>query len=588
MMTFPFLDRQALIQSLLTATGSGCFQLTPSYGLLQPFAANVPATMDVDDSEATPWYRKRHKLEDVSKLFVLTKMIYPKTSPQISPSFFCVAAFPWHLNSLASDALYDISSEKMAEISDKWEKSIQPWIGSVMVGSTGCAWIFRKLGPPLCIKVPRCTDEFVANALGRDVKCVAWALDPTTWTTPLVILAAFGMIFVYNPTTCHILSRLRGHGGEITSIAVHHIHPYRFLTTSRDQTTRLYDLRYRARQSPNNPHWLPSKHPSNAGAGFGLHVTGSEGDGLGRCIGLLAGGLSGGHQAAVLHAAWHPTLDLIATCGADCAVKIWRMPYVDFKKVDVDSEHLAREDKPLFSTNFIHKSRVLSIWWLSRDILMSHSAPALVRGKSVDEMYEEPGIVAAWQWLSFDRFLRNGLKKVMRGACEDWRKSGSFKLLSVYSVPMATPSIHVSTSPTRKHDPLLFVPDGVGIRIFNITRFSHREPPMLPLDEDIHNAEDEDELENLTRAMHLTNEYSDVGEADDAGTAAHVYRRERPELELFEEVEGWIADGRGVSSDAPRLPAELFDIEKCEIAFGGRVILGVGKGGMLCSWKLAV
>lgn len=168
--------------------------------------------------------------------------------------------------------------------------------------------------------------------MGRHVRCVAWALDPRTWTTPLVILAAFGMVFVYDPAAETIISRLRGHGGvcmtipslrsnkatnaalqEITCIAVHHIDPYRFLTSSRDQSTRLYDLRYIPRQQPNNPPWPPSTRPSFAGASFGLHVTGSEGDGFGRCIAVLAGGRSGGHQAAILHVVrrpFHPTKHL--------------------------------------------------------------------------------------------------------------------------------------------------------------------------------------------------------------------------------------------------------------------------------------
>ena len=47
----------------------------------------------------------------------------------------------------------------------------------------------------------------------------------------------------------------------------------------------------------------------------------------------------------------------------DRTVKIWRMPQVDHEKVKVDEEHLAREDKPLFSTDLLHKSRVLGIAW---------------------------------------------------------------------------------------------------------------------------------------------------------------------------------------------------------------------------------
>lgn len=124
---------------------------------------------------------------------------------------------------------------------------------------------------------------------------------------------------------------------------------------------------------------------------------------------------------------------------------------MDYRKVEMDGEHLAREDKPLFSTNLIHRSRVLSITWLvshyilsltgsltfhrlSDDILISHSGPILLRGRSVDEMYEMPGegelllhrfvfiemrtftTVTMWRWLAFDRFLKNGqVSPIMRG-----------------------------------------------------------------------------------------------------------------------------------------------------------------------------
>ena len=119
----------------------------------------------------------------------------------------------------------------------------------------------------------------------------------------------------------------------------------------------------------------------------------------------------------------------------DRAVKIWRMPYVDYRKVKEGTEHLAREDKPLFTTDLIHDARVLSIWWyvprffplkfflfvvrLGRDILISHSAPALMRGKSINSMREECGTSVVWQWLGYDRYLgEGGLKPIMRGNCE--------------------------------------------------------------------------------------------------------------------------------------------------------------------------
>lgn len=89
---------------------------------------------------------------------------------------------------------------------------------------------------------------------------------------------------------------------EILSIAVHPRWPYMFLTASRDQTARLYDLSFKPRQGPNNPHWPPDKRPSLAGTAFGLHSSESEGEGIGRCVGVLVGGRAGGHHGAVFQA----------------------------------------------------------------------------------------------------------------------------------------------------------------------------------------------------------------------------------------------------------------------------------------------
>jgi hypothetical protein len=65
-------------------------------------------------------------------------------------------------------------------------------------------------------------------------------------------------------------------------------------------TTRIYDLTRQPQMQPSNPHWPPGKHQSMAGPAHGLHMYESEGEGLGRCMFVLMGGRSGGHQAAVL------------------------------------------------------------------------------------------------------------------------------------------------------------------------------------------------------------------------------------------------------------------------------------------------
>lgn len=101
----------------------------------------------------------------------------------------------------------------------------------------------------------------------------------------------------------------------ITSIAVHPIHPHIIATTSRDFTTRIYDLTLPPRKEEDvehNPNLLPLNQPSRAGPAFGLNMNEREGAGMGRCVVLLMGGRSGGHNAAVLGAVrYFIRLDLI-------------------------------------------------------------------------------------------------------------------------------------------------------------------------------------------------------------------------------------------------------------------------------------
>ncbi len=102
----------------------------------------------------------------------------------------------------------------------------------------------------------------------------------------------------------------------ITSIAVHPTNVHLICTTSRDYTTRVYDLRLdvvievpRARAAARrhadfkaaNPNWFPEMKPSLAGAAHGLRLPDSEreGSGKGRCVCVLMGGRAGGHTAAV-------------------------------------------------------------------------------------------------------------------------------------------------------------------------------------------------------------------------------------------------------------------------------------------------
>ena len=108
----------------------------------------------------------------------------------------------------------------------------------------------------------------------------------------------------------------------------------------------------------------------------------------------------------------------------DRTVKIWRIPPSVF--TEQPTATLAREDKPLFTTDLIHKARVLFISWfvlvthlwrlydslfgrLDDDILISASAPALMRENpmEIDKTYWEDGTGAAVEMLVVMRLLNS-------------------------------------------------------------------------------------------------------------------------------------------------------------------------------------
>jgi polycomb protein EED len=133
-----------------------------------------------------------------------------------------------------------------------------------------------------------------------------------------------------------------------------------------------------------------------AGPAHGLHMYESEGEGLGRCMYVLMGGRSGGHQAAVLASVKysitisHTGSNLLNSPGfsstAPANRNLWRMfffsppfcliiysqlmPILQMDRTvkiwvirATTGVGIRREDKPVFSSGRIHKARVLSVTW---------------------------------------------------------------------------------------------------------------------------------------------------------------------------------------------------------------------------------
>ncbi|KAF8640524.1 hypothetical protein AX17_000186 [Amanita inopinata Kibby_2008] len=367
----------------------------------------------------------------------------------------------------------------------------------------------------------------------------------------------------------------------ITCIAIHPIHPHIFATTSRDHTTRIYDLTLPVRTEEDvqyNPSWPPLRfEPSHAGPAHGLLMDRKEAIGLGRCVVVLMGGRSGGHEAAVLGAAFHRTRPLIATCGLDRAVKIWALP------LTIDSPRLVSLNKPLFSSFSIHRARVLSINWLDKDILVSHSAPAILRTEIKDsedpcESAIEPGQLVLWRWLSLDRFFPPGLpeaayRQPLRGHASDFGNSSSFKILSVKYIPFPTKEQSQLITPTLCMyvlHPLMQMPD-MFILLTNpgstLTRLMHVayhfEPHTQP--------------ESLSLKLPEKEDTSMQVDGETVDNKSKWGRRppvDKDELERHM-VSGWLVD---VDNNS------IQQLNACAMTMEGRTIVGVGTKGTLWIW----
>lgn len=194
---------------------------------------------------------------------------------------------------------------------------------------------------------------------------------------------------------------------------------------------------------------------------------------------------------------------------------------------------------------------------------------------------------------------------------------------------MTTRNLTVYTS--LDHDPLLLVPMGKTIRIFNLSQFRPRAPIPFPISDDVVALTENLRLDDTERAGGFGNveglgasagvdadadvgedglqatgygeKEQSSGEDDGDGNAVDddddappeqgdVYDVPFPDFlprmpppaplaELFDSVDGWDLD---VTVDETRR-SELPDITACEVALGGRVVVGVGGKGTMYVWR---
>jgi hypothetical protein len=170
----------------------------------------------------------------------------------------------------------------------------------------------------------------------------------------------------------------------------------------------------------------------------------------------------------------------------DRAIVIWRIP-------PTPKNHIAKEYKPLFSNAIMHKARVLSVSWLSEDLLLTHSSATFIRHKEYrDKKQNIPGSIILFQWDGLPSYFppehRDNIPYPMYGIAGDTNNSSSYRILSRYKLPLLDETIHdfarqrqysqqltVFRSPTQ--DPILAYASGNTVYVMNVSQFQPNPPP---------------------------------------------------------------------------------------------------------------
>jgi WD40 repeat protein len=88
-----------------------------------------------------------------------------------------------------------------------------------------------------------CSAHAHAVQAAEDVHCVVWSLSFEQPYDPLVVVALRAVLHVFDVRARRVIGSMRGHGEPITSLSTHPIWPQLVLSTSRDHTVRVWDLR---------------------------------------------------------------------------------------------------------------------------------------------------------------------------------------------------------------------------------------------------------------------------------------------------------------------------------------------------------
>lgn len=172
-----------------------------------------------------------------------------------------------------------------------------------------------------------------------------WSCNPTNGDPFFCFAGTKGVIHVLNPMLRQSIATFQGHGSAINELKTHTIDPWLILSTSKDHTLRLWNIKSKV------------------------------------CVATFGG--VDGHRDEVLSIDFDLLGTRIVSCGMDHALKFWSLENDKIKKAISDSHsHGTDEIKrtfntlavhyPEFSTRDIHRNYVDCCVWLG-DLVLSKS-----------------------------------------------------------------------------------------------------------------------------------------------------------------------------------------------------------------------
>lgn len=284
---------------------------------------------------------------------------------------------------------------------------------------------------------------------------------------------------------------------------------------------------------------------------FGSPLTGGEKEGLGpgRCFAVTIGGHSDGHNATVLHASFHPELNILATSGVDHCIKMWSF---DLPPPPTAPEAvLVNLVRPIFSTKFLHHAMVSCIHWLSPSLLVSQSAQS-----QTAEQEPFPAKLVVWKWLAYQTYknvVTSGYEYVKDSL--NATDSHSYKVLAEISLAYAAQRLSISQK-------LIILPSRSYTLVLDPSCFNSR---ARPTDSDNCLVE------------------SDLHHDDPAARTAALDRKKR---QIWEHA---VSEGHAPSSASGVAIIPLEDVEEDTIfsaAMSHGMLLRVGNKERLRVWRL--